>query len=99
MILATLLICGALQTAPQAPPSAQPRYPVDPATGRALGAKEMAPAAVRLAVDEGRKIVIIDTRPAEAFEKESLPGAVNIPLAEVDARLAAFTKDTLLVFT
>jgi hypothetical protein len=99
MILATLLFCAALQAAPPAPPPAPPRYPVDPATGRALGATEMAPEAVKLAVDEARKVVIIDTRPAEAFEKESLPGAVNIPLAELDARLAAYPKDTLLVFT
>ena len=98
MILATLLLCAAAQAAPQAPP-AQPRYPVDPATGRAIGATEMAPEAVKIAVDEGRKMVIIDTRPAAAFEQESLPGAVNIPLAEVEARLADYPKDTLLVFT
>lgn len=98
MILATLLLCAAVQAAPQAP-STQPRYPVDPGTGRAIGATEMAPEAVKLAVDEGRKLVIIDTRPAEAFEKESLPGAVNIPLAEIDARLADYSKETLLVFT
>jgi 3-mercaptopyruvate sulfurtransferase SseA len=98
MILATLLLCGAVQAAAQAP-SAQPRYPVDPATGRAVGAVEMAPEAVKRAVDEGRKMVIIDTRPAEAFEKETLPGAVNIPLAEIDARLGDYSKDTLLVFT
>lgn len=98
MILATLLVCAAVQAAPQAPP-AQPRYPVDPTTGRAIGATEMAPEAVKLAVDEGRKMVIIDTRPAEAFEKETLPGAVNIPLADIDGRLAEYSKDTLLVFT
>jgi hypothetical protein len=99
VILATLLCCAALQAAPQAPPPAPPRYPVDPATGRAIGATEMAPESVKAARDEGWKLVIIDTRPAEAFEKETLPGAVNIPLAEIDARLAAYSKDTLLVFT
>jgi 3-mercaptopyruvate sulfurtransferase SseA len=98
VILATLLFCAAVQAAPQAPP-ATPRYPVDPATGRAVGATEMAPESVQRAVDEGQKVVIIDTRPAEAFEKETLPGAVNIPLAEIDARLAAYPKDMLLVFT
>ena len=98
MVLATLLLCAAVQAAPQAPP-AQPRYPVDPATGRAIGATEMAPEAVKGAADDGRKMVIIDTRPAEAFAKETLPGAVNIPLAEIDARLADYSKDTLLVFT
>jgi hypothetical protein len=98
VILATLLMSAVVQAAPQAPP-AQPRYPVDPATGRAIGATEMAPEAVKRAVDGGRKMVIIDTRPADAFEKETLPGAVNIPLAEIDGRLADYSKDTLLVFT
>jgi hypothetical protein len=98
VIVATLLLAGVVQAAAQAP-AAQPRYPVDPSTGRAIGAVEMAPEAVKAAVDEGRRMVIIDTRPAEAFEKETLPGAINIPLAEIDARLAAYPKDTLLVFT
>ena len=59
----------------------------------------MAPASVKRAVDDGQKVVIIDTRPAEAFEKETLPGAVNIPLNELDSRLSAYPKDMLLVFT
>ena len=98
MILATLFACATLQGALQATP-AQPRYAVDPETGRAVGATEMAPESLRLALHEGRNVYIIDTRPAEAFEKETLPGAVNIPLAELDARLAAYPKDALLVFT
>jgi hypothetical protein len=52
MILATLLFCAALQAAPQTPPAAPPRYPVDPTTGRAVGAAEMAPESVKLAIDE-----------------------------------------------
>jgi 3-mercaptopyruvate sulfurtransferase SseA len=99
MFLATLVVCAALQAVPQTTSPAQPRYPVDPATGHAVGAKQMAPEAVKAAVDDGSKMVIIDTRPAEAFAKESIPGAVNIPLAEVGERLSAYPKDTLLVFT
>jgi rhodanese-related sulfurtransferase len=72
---------------------------VDPATGRAIGATEMAPEVVKRALDDGEKIVIIDTRSREAFEQESLPGAINVPLAELDGRLADFPKDTRLVFT
>jgi hypothetical protein len=99
VILATLFFCAAVQAAPQTTPSAQPRYPVDPATGRAVGAAEIDPEAVKAALGDGRPVVIIDTRPAEAFEKETLPGAINIPLAELDARLPEFPKDTFLVFT
>jgi rhodanese-related sulfurtransferase len=38
-------------------------------------------------------------RPPDAFEKETIPGAINIPLAELDKRLSEFSKDTTLVFT
>jgi hypothetical protein len=99
MVLASLLFCAALQAAPQAPPAAPPRHPVDPATGRAVGATEMIPEAVKAALADGRKMVIIDTRPADAFEKETLPGAINIPLSEIDKHLSEFPKDMLLVFT
>lgn len=99
MILATLFFCAAVQAMPQAPPTAPPRYPVDSTTGRAIGAAEITPEAVKAAIGDGRPVVIIDTRPADAFEKETLPGAINIPLAELDARLPEFPKDTFLVFT
>lgn len=86
---------GALARTP-----AQPRYPVDATTGRAIGASEMAPEEVakrRLA--GGQKTVIIDVRPTEAFERASLPGAIHIPLADLEKPLPEFPKDTLLVFT
>ncbi len=98
MHVAIVALWAIMQTPPQAPAQA-PRYPVDPATGRAIGATEIAPDAVQQALASGQKIVIIDVRPAAAFEKETLPGAINIPLAEVESRLAEFGKDTTLVFT
>lgn len=98
MHLAMVVLWALMQTPPQAP-AQQPRYPVDPATGRAIGATEIAPDAVQQALASGQKIAIIDTRPAAAFEKETIPGAINIPLAEVESRLHEFSKDTTLVFT
>lgn len=76
-----------------------PRVPVDPVTGRATGAKETAPEDLRIKIERGDKVVIIDVRDRAAFEKETLPGAIHIPLEELQARLKAFPKDTLLVFT
>lgn len=98
MNLAILALWAFVQTPGQAP-AAQPRFPVDPATGRAIGATEIAPDAVQQALASGQKIVIIDVRPAAAFEKETIPGAINIPLADVESRLPEFSKDTTLVFT
>ncbi len=96
MTIAIVALWALVQTPPAAP---QPRYPVDPETGRAIGAREMAPDLVKQALDQGQKIVIIDVRPPEAFEKETIPGAINIPLAELEKRLPEFSKDTTLVFT
>jgi len=98
MHLAMVVLWALVQTPPQTP-AQQPRYPVDPATGRAIGATEIAPDAVKQALASGQKIAIIDVRPAAAFEKETIPGAINIPLAEVESRLSEFSKDTTLVFT
>ncbi len=98
MNFAMLAVWALVQTPPQAP-AQPPRFPVDPANGRAIGATEIAPDAVKQALDQGQKIVIIDVRPAAAFEKETIPGAIHIPLAEVESRLPEFTKDTTLVFT
>lgn len=98
MTVAILALWAVVQTPAQQSAQA-PRYPVDPATGRAIGAREIAPDVVKQALDEGQKIVVIDVRPPEAFEKETIPGAINIPLAELEKRLTEFSKDTLLVFT
>lgn len=98
MTIAMLAVWALVQAPPQ-PPAQQPRFPVDPATGRAIGATETAPDAVKQALDAGQKIVIIDVRPAAAFEKETIPGAINIPLSQVESRLPEFSKDTTLVFT
>ncbi len=98
MDLAILAVWALVQIPPQAP-APQPRFPVDPANGRAIGATEIAPDAVKQALDQGQKIVIIDVRPTASFEKETIPGAIHIPLAEVESRLPEFGKDTTLVFT
>jgi len=98
MNFAVLALWALVQAPPQTPAQA-PRFPVDPATGRAIGATEIAPDAVKQALASGQKIAIIDVRPAAAFEKETIPGAINIPLAEVESRLPEFSKDTTLVFT
>jgi hypothetical protein len=76
-----------------------PRIQIDQATGRAVGAKETAPEDLKARLDRHDKVVIIDVRDEASFEKETLPGAIHISLEDLKARLAAYPKDTLLVFT
>ena len=77
---------------------AQPRYPVDPKTNRAVGAKPKLADELKKELDAG-KILIIDVRAPEQFQKETIPGAINIPLEVLEGHLKKLAKDTYIVFT
>ncbi len=75
------------------------KYPVDPNTERAIGAKEIAPEDLKSKLASGAKTLIIDVRSREAYEKETIPGAIYIPYEELAEALKTIPKDTELVFT
>ena len=77
---------------------AQPRYPVDPQTKWAIGAKPTPADELKKQLDAG-KILIIDVRRPEQFQKETFPAAINIPLAELEGHLKKMSKETFIVFT
>jgi thioredoxin 1 len=64
---------------------AQLREMIEPFLPRAEGALRAAEVAQLLAQ---RQVALVDTREPAVFGRMHLPGAVNIPLAEVPARLA-----------
>jgi len=72
---------------------------VDPQTGRAVGAKEMAPDELRKLIEQKATTIIIDVRDEAQYQKETIKGAVHIPFADLEARLKDIPKDTILVFT
>jgi len=77
---------------------AQRRFPVDPKTNWATGARQKPADELKKELDAG-KILIIDVREAEQFQKETLPGAINIPLEQLEGHLKKMSKDTYIVFT
>ena len=77
----------------------QPRYPVDPQTKWAVGAKPKPADELKKQLDGGSTVMIIDVRAPANFEKETIPGAINIPLAELEGHLKKMSKDTFIVFT
>jgi 3-mercaptopyruvate sulfurtransferase SseA len=77
---------------------AQRRYPVDPQTNWAAGVKPKPAEELKKELDAG-KILIIDVRAPEQFQKETIPGAINIPLEELQGHLKKMAKDTYIVFT
>ena len=58
----------------------QRKYEVDPKTKWAVGAKQTPAEELKKQVDAGT-VMIIDVRPAANFEKETMPGAINVPLS------------------
>ena len=79
--------------------SGKPQVEVDPQTGRAVGAREMQPDRLRELINQKAKTIIIDVRDEAQFQKETIKGAIHIPLSELEARLKEIPKDTILVFT
>ncbi len=77
----------------------QSRYPVDPQTKSAIGAKPKSADELKKQLDSASTVLIIDVRSPASFEKESIPGAINIPLAELEGHLKKMSTDTFIVFT
>jgi 3-mercaptopyruvate sulfurtransferase SseA len=72
---------------------------IDPQTGRAIGALEIVPDELRKLVEQKAKVIIIDVRDESQFRKETIKGAVHIPLEDIEKRLKEIPKDTILAFT
>ncbi len=77
----------------------KPKVAVDPQTGRAVGAKEMQPDELKKLIEQKAKLIIIDVRDDADYQKETIKGAIHIPLENLGARLKEIPKDTVLVFT
>jgi len=75
----------------------QPSFPVDE-DKIAIRAKETAPEELKKQMAAGGKFMLIHVDPEENYAKETIPGAVSIPLAELPERLKSIPKDTVLVF-
>jgi rhodanese-related sulfurtransferase len=75
----------------------QPRFPIDQ-NKVAVGAKEKTPEELKQMMASGSKFMLIDVNPKAQFEKDTIPGAVNIPLEEIDEGLKKIPKDSVLVF-
>jgi 3-mercaptopyruvate sulfurtransferase SseA len=94
LIMMTVSLWGVFSFAQQ-----QPRYPVDPQTKWAVGAKPKPADEIKKQLDGGSTVLIIDVRQPSSFEKETIPGAINVPLAELEGHLKKMSKDTFIVFT
>jgi len=76
----------------------QRKYEVDPKTKWAVGAKQTPADELKKQVDAGT-VMIIDVRPPANFEKETIPGAINVPLEQLEGFLKKISTQTYIVFT
>jgi rhodanese-related sulfurtransferase len=47
----------------------------------------------------GEPVLVIEVRDASFYEKETIPGAIHIPFANLQEALKEIPKDRTLVFT
>ena len=66
---------------------------------RSAAAKETKADALKAKLDAGEKVLVIDVRSDEEVKNGSIPGAVHIPMKQLEARMKDVPKDVQLVFT
>jgi len=66
---------------------------------RSATARETPADALRQKLDKGEKVLVIDVRSDEEVKTGSIPGAIHIPMDELEARMKDVPKDVQLVFT
>ena len=59
----------------------------------------MAAAELKQKIDAGEPVLVIEVRDASFYEKETIPGAIHIPFANLQEALKEIPTDRTLVFT
>jgi rhodanese-related sulfurtransferase len=66
---------------------------------RSATAKETPADVLKAKLDKGEKVLVIDVRSDEEVKTGSIPGAIHIPMEQLEARMKDVPKDVQLVFT
>jgi rhodanese-related sulfurtransferase len=74
--------------------AAVPAWPQRSATAKETKADEL-----KAKLDKGEKVLVIDVRSDEEIKTGSIPGAIPIPMEQLEARMKDIPKDVQLVFT
>ena len=75
---------------PTAPPFPTPPAPADEVP-------RITPQELKAALDAGRPVVVVDVRSREAFDEKHIEGAISVPSAELEQRLAELPKSADVV--
>jgi rhodanese-related sulfurtransferase len=66
---------------------------------RSPTAKETKADELKAKLDKGEKVLVIDVRSDEEVKSGSIPGAIHIPMEQLEGRMKDVPKDVQLVFT
>jgi rhodanese-related sulfurtransferase len=66
---------------------------------QSAAAKQMPVDAIKQKLDAGEKLLVIDVRSDDEVKSGSIPGAIQIPLEQLESRMKEIPKDVELVFT
>jgi len=66
---------------------------------RSPTAKQTTADALKAKLDKGEQVLVIDVRSDDEVKSGSIPGAIHIPMDELEARMRDVPKDVQLVFT
>jgi rhodanese-related sulfurtransferase len=66
---------------------------------RSATARETTPDALQKMLDRGEKVLVIDVRTDQEVLSGSIPGAIHIPMDQLEARMKDVPRDVQLVFT
>ncbi len=58
----------------------------------------LTPQAVKAALDEGYDMVFVDVRKTSVYTRGHIPGAISLPITEVEARIDELPTKKSLVF-
>jgi rhodanese-related sulfurtransferase len=69
------------------------------AAQRSATAKETPADELQAKLAKGEKVLVIDVRTDEEVKAGSIPGAIHIPMEQLEARMKDVPRDVELVFT
>jgi uncharacterized protein (TIGR02246 family) len=73
--------------------------PADKPAGRSATAKETPADDLKARLDRGEKVLVIDLRSDDEVKTGSIPGAIHIPMEQIESRMKDIPKDVAIVFT
>jgi predicted sulfurtransferase len=66
---------------------------------RSETARETTADTLKQMLDRGEKVLVIDVRTDDEVKTGSIPGAIHIPMEQLEARMKDVPRDVQLVFT